>query len=55
MVNQHIADSYPMEWWSTRFAQAVGDFGCINAAVKKRASQELSGTQGVDKKSNVFG
>ena len=25
VVNQHIADSYPMEWWSTRFAQAVGD------------------------------
>ena len=24
MVNQHIADSFPMEWWSTRFAQAVG-------------------------------
>ncbi|CAJ1427936.1 unnamed protein product [Effrenium voratum] len=27
VVNQHIADSYPMEWWSTRFAQAVGDVG----------------------------
>ena len=24
VVNQHIADSFPMEWWSTRFAQAVG-------------------------------
>lgn len=27
VVNQHTADSYPMEWWSTRFAQAVGDHG----------------------------
>eukprot|EP00931_Biecheleriopsis_adriatica_P058245 TRINITY_DN3461_c0_g1_i5.p1 TRINITY_DN3461_c0_g1~~TRINITY_DN3461_c0_g1_i5.p1 ORF type:complete len:789 (-),score=128.53 TRINITY_DN3461_c0_g1_i5:181-2547(-) len=27
VVNQHIASDFPMEWWSTRFAQAVGDIG----------------------------
>lgn len=27
VVNQHAANDFPMEWWSTRFAQAVCDIG----------------------------
>lgn len=27
VVNQHTANDLPMEWWSTRFAQAVCDIG----------------------------
>lgn len=27
IVNQHAANDFPMEWWSTRFAQAVSDIG----------------------------
>lgn len=27
VVNQHEAQEYPMEWWSTRFAAAVGEVG----------------------------
>jgi len=27
VVNQHQAQEYPMEWWSTRFAAAVGEVG----------------------------
>lgn len=27
VVNQHTAQTYPQEWWSTRFMQAVGEIG----------------------------
>lgn len=27
VINQHQSQSYPQEWWSTRFMQAVGEIG----------------------------